>query len=316
MRRLPPLNALRSFEAAGRLNSLTLAAAALNVTQSAVAQQIRQLETFLGQKLFERDGRTIRLTVRGRHYWTDVCACLGRLADATQRMTDETASGSVRVNASTSFVHTWLLPQLHHFRERFPAIAVDISATPDDQVAQLDDASDIVIRRYTPELRRQGFVCTPLMRSEAVAVCAPGHAALAGLDTPADLLRAAMLSASASPNALALLHYAGMPQAWQYWFHQAKVDVGETLPGPFFDEFLLALRAAECGLGVCLAPVAVVRDALAGGRLVALFDDNVHLEGPAYHGLHQPTDDAPHLATFIDWLTQQVDPRDRPTANA
>lgn len=304
MRRLPPLNALRSFEAAGRLSSLTLAAEALNVTQSAVAQQIRVLEDFLGQKLFERDGRTIRLTVRGRHYWTDVSTCLGRLTEATEQMLSTTAHTPLRVNASTSFMHTWLLPRLGHFREQHPHIAVEIVATPDHNVAHLDDTSDVVIRRYTPELRRRGFVSQPLMRNEAVAVCAATHPIRQTLREPADLLGAP------------LLHYAGMPQAWQYWFHCAEVNVSETLRGTFFDEFLLSLRAATSGLGVCLAPRAVVRHELDSGQLVALFDDKVDLEGPPYHTLYRETQSSPHLATFVEWLQSCIDPRDRSPAAA
>ncbi len=300
MRRLPPLNALRSFEAAGRLNSLTLAAEALNVTQSAVAQQIRLLESFLGQKLFERDGRAVRLTARGRHYWTDVSVCLGRLAEATEQMFDGTARTLLRVNASTSFMHAWLLPQLAHFRTEHPDIEIEIVATPDTQAGQLDDTSDVVIRRYTPELRRQDFVSRPLLRTEAVAVCAPSHPVLPTLHSPGDLLRAP------------LLHYAGMPQAWQYWFHCAQVSVGETLRGPFFDDFLLTLRAAVSGHGICLAPRAVIQDELAHGRLVTLFDDIVRLEGPPYHCLFRLADDAPHLATFVNWLLNRAPAQDRP----
>jgi LysR family glycine cleavage system transcriptional activator len=297
MRRLPPLNALRSFEAAGRLSSLTLAADALNVTQSAVAQQIRALETFLGQKLFERDGRSLRLTVRGRHYWTDVSSCLGRLAEATEQMFDATSRPPIRVNASTSFVHAWLLPQLAHFRAHHPDIDIQVVATPDQDVARIDETSDVVIRRYTPELRRQGFVSKPLLRGVAVAVCAPDHPSLAALRTPADLLDAP------------LLHYAGMPQAWQYWFHCAGVPVGETLRGPFFDEFLLTLRAATSGHGICVAPRAVIHDELVQRRLVALFDDEVQLEGPPYHCLYRSTDDDTRLTAFVRWLLGHAEER-------
>jgi len=303
MRRLPPLNALRSFEAAGRLNSLTLAADALNVTQSAVAQQIRALESFLGQKLFERDGRSVRLTVRGRHYWTDVTACLGRLAEATEQMLDSTTHLPIRVNASTSFTHAWLLPQLADFRTHHPDIDVELIATPDQHVAHIDETSDVVIRRYTPELRRQGFTSKPWLRSEAVAVCAPDHPGLADLHTPADLLRAP------------LLHYAGLPQGWQYWFHCAQVSVGETLRGTIFDEFLLVLRAASSGHGICLAPRAVIQDDLDRGRLVALFDDTVRLEGPPYHCLYRTDDDA-RLTTFIDWLMNRPHAMHRPVQSA
>ncbi|KAG8154717.1 LysR family transcriptional regulator [Burkholderia catarinensis] len=288
MRRLPPLNALRSFEAAGRLQSLTLAADELNVTQSAVAQQIRVLESFFGQKLFERDGRSLRLTPRARHYLVDVASCLGRLAQATGQMFDPVGGHPVRINASASFAHGWLLTQLAAFQTEHPDIDVQLVTTPDTEHDQFDETCDIVVRRYTPELRRKGFVSRPLLATVAVPVCAPGHPVLEQARTPADLRNAP------------LLHYAGLPQAWQYWFHQAGSAVTETLRGPFYREFFLMTKAAASGLGVCLAPRAVVRDDLEHGRLVALFPE-VHLEGPPFHCLYRDDDD-PSLRTFVDWL--------------
>ncbi|WP_236655024.1 LysR substrate-binding domain-containing protein [Burkholderia pyrrocinia] len=300
MRRLPPLNALRSFEAAGRLQSLTLAAEELNVTQSAIAQQIRVLESFFGQKLFERDGRSLRLTPRARHYLVDVASCLGRLAQATGQMFEPVGGHPVRINASVSFAHGWLLTQLAVFQAAYPDIDVQLVATADAERDQIDETCDIVIRRYTPELRRKGFVSRPLLATVAVPVCAPGHPVLEQARVPSDLRNAP------------LLHYAGLPQAWQYWFHQAGTDVTETLRGPFYREFFLLTKAAASGLGVCLAPRAVVRDDLASGRLVALFPE-VHLEGPPFHCLYR-NDDDPALRTFVDWLFARAEELDGPVA--
>ncbi|CAM2161941.1 MULTISPECIES: LysR substrate-binding domain-containing protein [Burkholderia] len=298
MRRLPPLNALRSFEAAGRLQSLTLAADELNVTQSAVAQQIRVLESFFGQKLFERDGRSLRLTPRARHYLVDVASCLGRLAQATGQMFEPVGGHSIRINASVSFAHGWLLTQLAVFQAAHPDIDVQLVTSADMERDQFDETCDIVIRRYTPELRRKGFVSRPLLANVALPVCAPGHPALERVRVPADLRDAP------------LLHYAGLPQAWQYWFHQAGTDATETLRGPFYREFFLLVQAAASGLGVCLAPRAVVRDDLARGRLIALFPE-VHLEGPPFHCLYR-NDDDPALRTFIDWLFARAEALDGP----
>lgn len=293
MRRLPPLNALRSFEVAGRLGSLTLAAEELHVTPSAVAQQIRVLEDFFGQKLFERDGRALRLTPRARHYLVDVASCLGRLGVATQQMLGEPGRRTVRVNTSTSFAHGWLFPRLAQFHAAHPAVEVQLVPTPDRDVETLDEQSDVVIRRYTPALRREGFVSRPLLANAAVPVCAPDHPALRTIRKPEDLREAP------------LLHYAGLPSAWQYWFHSAGSPVHETLRGPFYDEFLLLLQAAASGLGICLAPRAVVHDDVGKGRLVMLFPE-VRLEGPPFHCLHRDDPDDPALRVFIDWLFQRA----------
>ncbi|MGG1948813.1 LysR substrate-binding domain-containing protein [Trinickia sp. NRRL B-1857] len=283
------MNALRSFEAAGRLNSLTLAAKELNVTQSAIAQQIRVLESFLGQKLFERDGRSLRLTLRARHYLVDVASCIGRLSDATEQMFDASDRHRIRVNTSSSFAHGWLLPQLGRFHVQHPSIEVELVSTPDMELERIDESSDVIIRRYTPELRRKGFASRPLLTNAAAAVCASGHPVLETLRTPSDLLRAP------------LLHYAGLPQVWQYWFHQAGVPVGETLRGFFYDEFALMLKAATSGLGICLAPRPVVRDEVANGHLTVLFPE-VKLEGPPFYCLYREAPDDRPLAAFIAWL--------------
>lgn len=300
MRRLPPLNALRSFEAAGRLQSLTLAAEELNVTQSAVAQQIRVLESFFGMKLFERDGRSLRLTPRARHYLVDVASCLGRLSHATGQMFDAVGGLTIRVDTSASFAHGWLLPQLAAFQAAHPGIDVQLFPTPDDEQDRLDETCDVVIRRYTPELRRKGFVSRPLLAGVAVPVCAPGHPLLERVRVPSDLRNAP------------LLHFAGVPQAWQYWFHQAGTDVSETLRGPFYRDFFLLLKAAASGLGVCLATRAVVRDDIENGRLVTLFPE-VRLEGPPFHCLYRDDDDR-SLRTFVDWLFARAEALDGPVS--
>ena len=293
MRRLPPLNALRSFEAAGRLGSLTLAAEELHVTPSAVAQQIRALESFLGQKLFERDGRALRLAPRAQHYLADVADAIGRLTQATEQMLCAPGRRPLRINTSTSFAHGWLFPRLADFHAAHPGIDLQVVPTPDRVIETLDETSDVLIRRYTPELRRRGFVCRPLLANAAVPVCAPGHPALASIHGPSDLQGAP------------LLHYAGLPSAWQYWFHCAGTPVGATLRGPLYEEFLLLLQAAISGLGICLAPRAVVQDHIAHGRLVALFPE-VRLEGPPFHCLYRDDAHDQSLGRLVDWIFQRA----------
>lgn len=150
-----------------------------------------------------------------------------------------------------------------------------------------------MIRRYTPELRRRGFVSKPLVPNVAVPVCAPHHPALAAVHAPSDLRHAP------------LLHYSGLPQAWQYWFHQAGIPIGETLRGPFYDEFALLVKAAISGLGICLAPRVVIQDDVNRGRLVMLFPE-VRLEGPPFHCLYRQAADDQPLNLFIAWLFERA----------
>ena len=294
IRRLPPLNALRSFEAAGRLKSLGKAAEELCVTHSAVAQQIRLLEDHLGQKLFERQGRHLVMTVRARHYLADVQSCLQRLSEATRQLAGPPATRVLQVNASVSFAHGWLIPRLAAFHALHPDIEVMLSTTADLSLDQLDPSQDVTIRRYEPNLRSQGFISRPLLPNRAVAICAPQYPALPGIRQPADVRRAR------------LLHFAGLPEMWQYWLHCAAVEAGETLAGPIFDQFFLLIQAAANGLGIGLAPYAVVRDDIAAGRLLILFPE-VLLEGPPFHCLYRELPQDRELSTFVDWLLAQGD---------
>jgi LysR family glycine cleavage system transcriptional activator len=118
-----------------------------------------------------------------------------------------------------------------------------------------------------------------LVANVAVPVCSPDLHELDTLRTPADLRQ------------VRLLHYAGLPEAWQYWFHCAEVQVGETLGGPFYEQFFLLVQAAASGLGVALAPQAIVEDGVQRGRLVALF--------PC---LYRVAPQDRELSVFLEWL--------------
>ena len=291
MHRLPPLNSLRSFEAAGRLRSLTKAADELGVTHSAVAQQIHQLESYLGQKLFDRQGRVLVLTPRARHFLVDVSGCLARLAAATEQMRNNPARRTLRVSVSLSFAHGWLLPQLPAFQSLHPEIDVALVTSPDYALDQLDETCDVLIRRDQPNLRRIGFVSQQLISNRLVPVCSPGLFASHRLQRPEDLRSAR------------LLHFAGTPEMWQCWFHAAGVITGETLAGPVYDHFLLLIQAAESGIGIGLAPQFLVAQAVAQGKLQQLFPEVV-LDASPFHCLYRDTPDDVELDLFIDWLME------------
>src|SRR6185437_3093408 len=128
-RRLPPLNALRAFEAAARRRSFTAAAAELNVTQAAISHQIHLLEERLGIALFRRNGRGVLLTDAGQAYLPEVGAAFDRLAAATQRLKAQDVGGVLNATVLPSFAAKWLLPRLGRFRAVHPEIDLRISSS-------------------------------------------------------------------------------------------------------------------------------------------------------------------------------------------
>ncbi len=198
-------------------------------------------------------------------------------------------SRAILVNTSASFAHGWLIPRLADFHAQHAGIDVQIVTSPDMGVGGLDESHDAIIRRNHPDLRRSGFVSRHLVANRAVPVCSPNLRDRLGLRIPADLARAR------------LLHYSGLPDAWQWWFHNAGVPVSETLGGPYFEQFFLLVQVATSGLGIALASHAVVSADIESGRLVALFPE-VELEGPPFHCLYRDAPDDGELTVFLDWL--------------
>ena len=143
-RRLPPLNAVKAFEAAARHLSFTRAAEELFVTQAAVSHQIKALEDFLGLKLFRRKNRSLLLTEEGQSYFLDIKDIFIQLADATDRLLARSAIGSLTVSMSPSFAIQWLVPRLSKFSEKNPDIDVRIKAV-DTEASSLTDDVDVAI---------------------------------------------------------------------------------------------------------------------------------------------------------------------------
>ncbi len=123
-RRLPPLNALRAFEASARLGSFVAAAAELRVSAAAVSQQVRRLEEYLDTRLFQRLARGLVLTEQGRDYLPELSAGFDLLGESTARVRAKRADGVLALTTLASFANGWLLPRLHRFRERAPRIDV------------------------------------------------------------------------------------------------------------------------------------------------------------------------------------------------
>jgi LysR family glycine cleavage system transcriptional activator len=169
-RRLPPLNAVRAFEAAARHLSFTRAADELNVTQAAVSHQVKGLEDRLGVQLFRRLNRGLLLTDAGGLYMRELEDILDRLEQATERLRSSEAAGLLTVSTGTSFAAKWLVPRLRRFRDRRPDIDVRIDA--DDALTDFRrDNVDIAIR-YGRGVY-PGLSSTPLLQDIVFPVCSP-----------------------------------------------------------------------------------------------------------------------------------------------
>src|SRR5665213_768300 len=188
---LPPLSALRAFEAAARWRSFSKAADELNVTPAAVSHQSHALEEDLGVSLFERRNRAVELTASARVLLPGLTEAFAGIQSSVRRLRAHNDTGTLTVTASPSFAGKWLVQRLHRFQKQHPDIDVRISAT--DTVVDLTRADfDIAIRYGTG--RYPGLDVELLLKNEVFPACSP-ELLRAGppLETPADLRSHALL---------------------------------------------------------------------------------------------------------------------------
>ena len=234
-KRLPPLNAVKAFEAAARHLSFTRAAEELFVTQAAVSHQIKALEDFLGLKLFRRKNRSLLLTEEGQSYFLDIKDIFTQLSDATDRLLARSAVGSLTVSMSPSFAIQWLVPRLAKFSEKNPDIDVRIKAV-DAEFSALSDDVDVAI--YYGQGNWPGLRADKLRNEVLIPVCSP--MLLNGpkpLEKPADLKYHTLLHDMSRHD-------------WQAWFRQCGVTDVNVNQGPIFSHSSLVLQAAAHGQGV------------------------------------------------------------------
>jgi LysR family glycine cleavage system transcriptional activator len=254
---LPPLNALRAFEAAGRLGSFKEAATELHVTHGAVSQHVRALEEWLGASLFERHNRRVALTPAAVAYLAEVGPLFEQLSQATARYGfPEPVSRTLSVNAPATFTLRWLVPRLAKFRAAHPDIDVNVE-TSNESLESLKEIYDIVVRGGPDTF--YGYAMRPFLSEERIPVCSPALLQRLPLRMPEDLRQHT------------LLHTSSLPRVWPDWLASAKIAALSPTAALTFDHFYLTLQAAVDGIGIAMGPTALVADDLAAGRLVAPF---------------------------------------------
>jgi LysR family transcriptional regulator, glycine cleavage system transcriptional activator len=286
--RLPSLNGLRAFEAAARHLSFTLAAAELNVTQTAISHQIRRLEEELGIRLFVRQNRALALTPEARDYLPGVRAAFNDLRLATDRLLRRDDSKVLTVSTIASLAAKWLLPRLTDFQEANPGIDVRITTSTSLVDFQRDNV-DAAIRYGRGQWR--GLRADWLMRDELFPVCSPSL--LRGdkpLRAPEDLKDHVLLHTNNSDD-------------WRLWLTAAGLSIGiSRQPGLTFDMTFMTVQAAIDGMGVAMGRTTYVQDDIAKGRLVVPFRIALPADAGFYLVAPDGRHEAPKLAAFRDWL--------------
>jgi LysR family transcriptional regulator, glycine cleavage system transcriptional activator len=293
-RNLPPLNALRAFEASARLNSMQRAARELNVTPSAVSQQVQNLEQWVGFPLLERRARQVQANAEGRAYLTAVGAALDQIAAATEELSAGRVPRSICITCTPGFAVQWLVPRLQQFQDLHPDIDVRIDASTrllDLKVEQVDLAVRHGNGRYP------GLVGEKLLDDDLVPVASPRLLTGKGrVKRPADLMQHRLLHIETRDD-------------WRLWFAGQGIEI-DWKRGPLLIDTAIGVQAAVAGKGVALVRRSLIGDELAVGRLIAPLPQGLS-KGMAYHLVYLPENMAqPAVRAFRAWLLEAVG-RDR-----
>jgi LysR family glycine cleavage system transcriptional activator len=288
---LPPLNALRAFEATARHLSVKNAADELCVTPGAVSQLIKTLEVHLGVPLFRRVNRGIFLTEVGQAYLPPVCNAFRQISDATRRVAVPEDTGILTVSATPFFASAWLVPRLKGFQDAHPDI--DLQVVSSSALADFSrDGVDVAIRHGLG--RYPGLSSQRVLTVEIVPVAAPALVKRLGMpETPADLTRWPRVNDAER-------------KAWALWFEAQGIQSAGPVRGPSFDDSGLLLKAVLTGQGAALLPAAVVADDLAEGRLVQLSDASWIEDFAYYLVCPENSHDRPKVAAFREWVSSEA----------
>ena len=257
MARLPSLNALRCFEAAARAGSFSRAAEELNVTQSAVSHQVRQLEDWFGLALFDRQGRQTLPTPKGQELARSLAEAFDIMAAACRRLQQSESGPTLTIAALPSFATIWLIPRLSQFFQEHPEVSVKVVYAFAGQKIQFDEI-DIAVLWGPGEW--EGCQATPLLPGATAPICNPNFLEKQGpFDVPQAILGKPLLHDDDRLD-------------WQDWMRHAGLKHAGPAPGPIFQDFNLLRAATLAGQGIALCPLSLIADDLSSGRLVQLFD--------------------------------------------
>ena len=291
-RDLPPLNALRTFEAAARLQSISRAAEELHVTHGAVSRQVRMLEEELGVALFSKDGRGVKLTDAGQRLRDATGEAFERLRSVCTDLQKRSEDAPFVLGCPGSLLARWFIPRLDRLNRELPELRLQLSASEgelDPRRPGVDATLCFAEPPWPSDMR-----VIELVAESIGPVLSPRYARHDAL-------------VSAAPAVLlgeALLHTVSRPQAWPQWAAAQGLAAERLRLGQGFEHLYYLLEAAVAGLGVAIAPQQLVADELASGRLVAPWG---FVETPARLALWVPARQLDRRAERLAlWLRQEL----------
>jgi LysR family glycine cleavage system transcriptional activator len=291
-RRLPPLNSLKCFEAAGRLLSFTGAARELNVTQAAISHQIKVIEEYLGVSLFERYPRRLALTEQGKALLPEVIEAFDRVSAAIGMLSKDHYSNMISVRLAPSFAAKWLSPRLKYFWLQYPEIDLCLfhaHAAVDFEREEIDIAVTYGKGAWS------GVVADKLLSLDFFPVCSP---AFLRNDKP--------LTSIDNLHYYTLLHDANY-ECWRDWLKLAGLNDIQADKGTIIDDTNVLIQAALDGQGIALGSTTFVEDHLESGRLVRPFDVILENEFSYYVVCPESHLKNPAVLAFKEWLLSLVD---------
>jgi LysR family glycine cleavage system transcriptional activator len=295
-RRLPPLNALRAFEAAARHLNFSRAADELSVTPGAVSQQIQNLEDYVGAALFKRTPKGLLLTDAAQTALPALREAFDRLAEAASLLTAAVDGRRLTLTAPPSFAAKWLVPRLGAFEQAHPQVDVWLSAAI--ELVDLSAGEVDVAIRYGAG-RYPGLEVKRLFSETVIPVASPEHLAENPLNTPADLANHILLH-DGSPD------LDDSCPDWSMWLAARGLKSIDGMRGPRFNQSSLVIEAAVNGRGVALAKRTLAADDLEAGRLVAPLQIATAVDF-AYYLVHPKAKGRlPQVKAFVSWIEAEA----------
>jgi len=291
-KRLPPLNALRSFEAAARNGSFRDAADELCVSHSAISHQVKLLENFLEIELFTRKARAVELTEAGREYHPQLKEAFDLISLATSKLTAPNPQNIITIKLYNTFAIRWLLPRLPRFNKRHPELQVRIN-TSQEEVDLLNDDCDgcIMLGTNKQNQLRHEF----LFSTELFPVCSPEFLSKNELISPSDLKASHIIQVSPSAS------------DWKVWLEAHGLNTIDPNSGMVFDSYDHSLATAIQGLGIALGMQPYIANELADGSLIELFPE-LRIQHPkSWYFVSKDSDKlSAKLQAFVNWLKQEI----------
>ena len=288
--RLPPLNALKAFEAAARHESFTRAAEELCVTQGAVSHQVKALEAELAIKLFNRERQRLIITEAGRDYLAVVRDALDWIAVGTERLLQRQNAGVLTVSTSPDFAAKWLVHRLGHFAEAHSTIDLRVSATMQHVDFAREDV-DMAVRHGDGNW--PGLDAVELSAEQLFAVCSPKLLSGRRLGKPADILKFPLLHLDSRAD-------------WRKWLQAVGISDANVKHGPVLNRASMVIDAAINGQGIALARTTLAAWDLLNGRLVRPFPESLRLSKTYWIVCPKATSKVPKIVTFRGWLLAEA----------